>query len=84
MDTSNFINYVALEVIVATHSRNLVWDRNSQPRDSIQVASAIAARCDRMYAIDKGIVALSGFSNGRLNVPEIRFPEMLMDPELPL
>jgi predicted nucleic acid-binding protein len=79
-----FITYVALEVAVSTYARYIIWDCGIQPRDAIHVASAIVSRCGRMYAIDGGIVSLSGRKTARLSLPEIRYPEELGDPELDL
>ena len=79
-----FVTYIALETAVSTYSRYIVWDCGIQPRDAIHVASAIVSRCDLIYAIDGGVVGLSGRKTSRMQIPEIRFPEELGDPELQL
>jgi predicted nucleic acid-binding protein len=79
-----FIHYSALEISVASYARYVVWDTHAQVRDAIHLATAIRRMCDLFYTTDSRLLPRSGFANGRIQLPEIRLPEFIRDPQLPL
>ncbi len=79
-----FIRYSALEVVVASYARYVVWDTRAQVRDAIHLATAMRRSCDVFYTTDARLLPRSRFANGRVQLPEIKLPEYLRDPQLPL
>lgn len=80
----DFIRYSALEAVVASYARYVVWDTRAQVRDAIHLATAMQRNCEVFYTTDTRLLTRSGFVNGRLRLPEIKLPEYLRDPQLPL
>jgi predicted nucleic acid-binding protein len=80
----DFIRYSALEAVVASYARYVVWDTRAQVRDAIHLATAMQRNCEVFYTTDTRLLPRSGFVNSRLRLPEIKLPEYLRDPQLPL
>ncbi len=55
-----------------------------QFRDAVHIASAIVAKCAIVYTTDARLLDLNGKTSRRLTIPDIRLPEFLTQPELPL
>ncbi len=47
-----FIRYSALEVVVASYARYVVWDTHAQVRDAIHLATAMRRNCEVFYTTD--------------------------------
>lgn len=77
------IIYVSVDPRVGTLAQQVIWDFGKQPRDSIHVASAIAAGADVLYTVDGGLLDISEKSSSRLRVPRVALPEFIGQPELP-
>lgn len=45
---------------VATRARNLIWNHNVKPKDSIHVATAIQHKLEELQTFDKKLLGLSG------------------------
>lgn len=72
---ADYIVYSAVEQLVAETSRFVNWDYQIKAADAVHVATAIKRDCVRFYTTDKPLQSNSGASNGRVILPEIRFPE---------
>ena len=59
-------------------ARDLVWDHGVHPRDSVHVASAIAARITTINTFDKGLISKSGLIGSppiTIEEPTVEEPE---------
>jgi len=77
------IIYVSVDPRVGILAQQVIWDFGKQTRDSIHIASAIAADADVLYTVDRGLLDISEKSTPRLRVPRIALPEFIGQPELP-
>lgn len=55
---------VELHAHLAREARGLVWSHQIRPKDSVHVASALAASCEAMHTFDQGLHEKSGKLGG--------------------
>ncbi len=77
MMDARYIQFAALEQIIAEKAREIVWDTPIRSYDAIHVATAIVRGCDTFYTTDGKLIAKSGLQTPRVRLPLMTYPEFL-------
>ena len=80
----NYLRLIEVDRQIANYARQLIWDHNLQPKDSIHVATAILRNIPVLNAFDDDLVGLDdklklsdGTKNLRIQKPTKLSPEEL-------
>ena len=78
---NDFIKIVNVDRYIAEIARNLIWEFNVHPKDSIHVATAIFHKVPVLNTFDKDLIKLSEHIGGTPTL-KICEPDIIVEPRL--